>query len=339
MKSIFHEADERLGEPAQAETDTIVLHLDDESTNFLREIYAGKGYQVVTKPCSIRALYDTVQAYPKVFMLGHGCPDGLFWREKEKDHGVRVLGKHFGPMLATKTGLYIWCHAVEYAHTYKLNGLVSGMFISEVGEASFMGITATQKQVDSSNDAFSMAVRQYLDTGGSPHEVAKCYGSADCEITKYNSDRLYVMENGVIIDSLGKELPDETSAKRGSPRFRDPAQEEYEKRERERREEWERYQQFDQEHFQQRRAPRLPHLRDVDPEWYAEVEMMYDEQDDFLDFIDELWSISPHALNALKDKKHVRRYLDTWLVYAQEGWMRRNIDRNIDQGLDWPDRY
>ena len=216
IESILCEADRLLPRPETG--DTLVIHMDDRSTDFLKVIYGGKGYPVIKGKITEEALMAEIEKYPRIFMLGHGGPSGLF------GPGY-LIGSQFGEILRGKTGLYVWCHAVEYAHRYKLTGLVSGMFISEVAEARYVGIEATQKEVTDSNYAFSKAVRRYLETGSSPHEVIKCYSSAACAVTKYNNERLYVMEQGVILDALGKPQPEEVSAKPGSPRYRHPGQE------------------------------------------------------------------------------------------------------------------
>lgn len=186
----------------------------DPSTDFLKIIYSGKGYDEITGRIDQQDLLEEIRRHDRVFMLGHGGPSGLF------GPGYVMSNELYGRELAKKQdGLYIWCHAVEYAHKNKLNGLVSGMFISEVGEAAHEGIKATQAEIDASNNAFSRAVRQYLDTGASPHSVQTCYNSATCKVTQYNNARLYVMRGGRIIDTLGQEQPDEVSAKPGSPRY------------------------------------------------------------------------------------------------------------------------
>lgn len=210
VESVLKEADMLL--PDAPQRSTLVIHMDDRSTDFLKTIYEGKGYDVINSKIEPEVLFKKIKACRRIFMLGHGGPSGLF------GPGF-VIGDHFGPELSKKEGLYIWCHAVEYAHRHKLTGLVSGMFISEVGEASWEGIKATQEEIDASNNAFSAAVRQYLDTGSSPHAVVNCYNSATCRVTQYNNARLYVMQRGRVIDSLGKEQPDEVSAKPGSPRY------------------------------------------------------------------------------------------------------------------------
>ena len=175
----------------EAEGSTLVIHKDDRSTDFLKDIYSGKGYKVITGGIGKRSLYQEIQRHSRIFMLGHGSPGGLF------GPGY-IIGDEFGPILAEKSdGLYIWCHADEYARPNKLTGLVSGMFISEVGEARMNGIEASQREVDASNKAFALAVREYLETGAAPATVREKYSSTTCEITKFNSSRLYVFSNGV----------------------------------------------------------------------------------------------------------------------------------------------
>lgn len=210
-RTVLQEADTLL---PKAPSSTLVIHLDDPSTDFLKVIYEGKGFDVISAWIVPEKLKAEIEAHDRIFMLGHGGPGGLF------GPGYTV-GAEFGPILRQKKGLYIWCHAIEYAHLHKLSGLVSGMFISEVHEASWAGIQATQEEVDASNAAFAAAVRKYLDTGASPHTVRDCYNSTVCKVTQYNNDRLYVVEDGVIVDSLGNAQPDDVSAKPGSPRFRD----------------------------------------------------------------------------------------------------------------------
>jgi len=169
---------------------TLVLHKEDRSTDFLKVIYEGYGYPVMNGDFTQQELTAAIKSHSRIFGLGHGSPSGLFANRF-------MIDDRFGPLLAEKKdGLYIWCNADAYAHRNKLTGLVSGMFISEVGEAAMFGIKATQEEVDASNYAFSRAVRSYLDTGSDPQAVRQCYTSASCKITQFNSERLYVFDNG-----------------------------------------------------------------------------------------------------------------------------------------------
>jgi hypothetical protein len=57
-------------------SDTLVIHALDRSTDFLKPIYAGKGYDVLNSyPHPVNEL---LPLYKRVIMLGHGWTQGLF---------------------------------------------------------------------------------------------------------------------------------------------------------------------------------------------------------------------------------------------------------------------
>ena len=170
---------------------TLVIHLDDRSTDFLKPIYQGMGYPVITGRISKEELMDEIRKHSRIYAMGHGSPSGLFG-------AGFMIGDEFGPLLAEKqSGLYIWCNADAYAVRNGLSGMVSGMFISEVGEAAMFGIEASQEEVDRSNDLFAKVVREHLDGGNPLAQVRQCYSHPTCSIVKFNSDRLYTFESGV----------------------------------------------------------------------------------------------------------------------------------------------
>lgn len=190
---------------------TLVIHLDDRSTDFLKPIYEGMGYPVITGSISRSALLQAIEEHSRIFMLGHGGPSGLFGRNYSIDD-------QFGEALSRKpSGLYVWCNADAYAKRNKLSGLVTGMFISEVLEARMFGIQATQEEVDFSNNAFAKVVRAHLDNRTPPASVRQCYTHATCKITKFNNERIYVFEKGVPTPELHP-----TSMARPSERYRAP---------------------------------------------------------------------------------------------------------------------
>lgn len=173
-----------------ATADTLVIHMADRSTDFLTAIHVGRGYPVVTHTPPRKELLTLIEQHDRVFMLGHGGPGGLF------SHSY-LIDDYFGEALAKKKdGLYIWCNADAYAKRNKLSGLVSGMFISEVGEAQIFGIEATQREVNASNALFSKTVRACLDAGQPPSAVKQGYTHATCKVTQFNNERLYVFNQG-----------------------------------------------------------------------------------------------------------------------------------------------
>lgn len=174
----------------EAEMDTLVIHMDDRSTDFLKPIYEGHGYPVITGAITDKEARAAIQEHARIYMLGHGGPMGLFTRGFMADDS-------FGPLLAAKDdGLYIWCNADAYAVRNKLTGLVSGMFISEVGEAAYYGIRVSQDEVDMSNALFSKVLREILDQGAPHAEITKRYTHGTSQVVKFNQERLYVFHQG-----------------------------------------------------------------------------------------------------------------------------------------------
>jgi hypothetical protein len=130
---------------------TLVIHPQDPSTAFLSTIYAGKGYDVLT---SYKGdLNELLPKYSRVIMLGHGWSPGLF--SMGRFRGTFIINDESVPGLKHKNNVYIWCHASDFVGEYGLKGFATGMFCSEVGEA-----TARYSSDASGNRPFQQAVRQ-----------------------------------------------------------------------------------------------------------------------------------------------------------------------------------
>jgi len=93
--------------------------------------------------------------------------------------------------LRKKECVSIWCHADRYVNEVGIKGFYTGMFISEVSEASYYGIGITQKEITESNLRFSYYMREYLDSPNILNEVRDKYSANDCPVIEYNSERLY----------------------------------------------------------------------------------------------------------------------------------------------------
>ena len=200
---------------------TLVIHSADRTTDFLKAIYDGMGYPVISGQVKGDELMQQIEQHNRVFALGHGSPSGVFTHNG-------LLDDRYGQLFAEKKdGLYIWCNADAYAKRNKLSGLVSGMFISEVMEARMFGIEATQAEVTASNENFARIVRQCLDEGVPHSTVRERYTSATCKITKFNSERLYVFNQGeptpaLHSSSYAVKYPEQkTSSVRGSESYSD----------------------------------------------------------------------------------------------------------------------
>ena len=113
-------------------SDTLVIHPDDYTTEFLNEIYKGKGWDVITKPrLRPRNLKDAIFDHKRIIMLGHGTPQGLL------GHYGYMIDRSLAPILRQRDVVAIWCHADQFMNRHRMKGFYSGMFISEEAEATF----------------------------------------------------------------------------------------------------------------------------------------------------------------------------------------------------------
>ena len=170
---------------------TLVIHPEDKSTDFLDVIYKGKDWTIETRhkgpDYSKKEFIQQVKDHDRIIIMGHGYPGGLFM-------------SHVNPeavyLLRQKECICIWCNADQFVNKYKLIGFYTGMFISEVGEANWFNIDASQEQIDFSNHLFSDLVAENIDeTFLHLHRVLKeNYYSTECPVIQYNNDRLYTQD-------------------------------------------------------------------------------------------------------------------------------------------------
>lgn len=164
---------------------TLVIHPTDPSTDFLKQIYEGKGYTVINHNPSNKEIKDGIKAHGRIMMMGHGVPYGLI------GHGRLVINSTHVQLLREKLCVGIWCNADQFFNKYKLRGFFSGMFISEVEEAAQYGIRITQDKIDYSNNLFASEFRKYESMITSHQLIKEHYNSFDCPVIQFNNDRLY----------------------------------------------------------------------------------------------------------------------------------------------------
>jgi hypothetical protein len=165
---------------------TLVLHPDDRTTDFLKTIYEGKGYTVVTDKNILRAESEVrklIKAHDRIMMMGHGHPGGLFFT---------CINNRMVYLLREKQGVYIWCNADKFVEKYELQGFYTGMFISEVGEAYQNGIKTIQDEVTYSNVLFALELSKVIDEPNVHSLIKESYkGVFENDVIRFNNDRLY----------------------------------------------------------------------------------------------------------------------------------------------------
>jgi hypothetical protein len=178
---------------------TLIIHPDDRSTDFLRPIYQDlRNKTVITGPITRDGLHALIKAHDRIIGLGHGSPSGLF-NMSSNGFGSYVLGASEVEVLRGKELVSIWCHANQFMERHRLNGLYSGMFISEVSEARYYGLNeVTQADVNESNDAFAKILGEEMIRN--PHEEFMLWGRVKIQYTElanwnlvaeYNSGRWF----------------------------------------------------------------------------------------------------------------------------------------------------
>lgn len=183
---------------------TLVIHPEDRSTEFLSVIYKDIPDATILRgsypaKMDISEVNELIKTHDRVIMMGHGCPFGLFSVGRfKKTYGV-VVGDDTAELLREKTdNVYIWCHANEYVEKHGLKGFYSGMFISEVGEATNVGFRNTkQDEVTTSNNTFAEILSKYIneDAKTIQENVTKEYGvlAETSDVASYNNYRLKVL--------------------------------------------------------------------------------------------------------------------------------------------------
>lgn len=177
---------------------TLIIHPEDRSTEFLKPIYENiEDKTVVTGDYSKKELFEAILNHDRIMMMGHGSPSGLFGINRFKMVSAFVIDQRTVHLLKQKeNSVFVWCHANEFVDRHNLNGFYSGMFVSEVTEARYCGISsATQEEVTLSNDTFAKLLGENINNDSKTiHKIMKeAYGKlADTSnVASYNQQRLY----------------------------------------------------------------------------------------------------------------------------------------------------
>lgn len=172
---------------------TLVIHPFDVTTHFLKPIYANHSDWVVMD-CSISKgkIRQLIKEYDRIIMLGHGSEDGLF----DFEHKRMIIDSDYVQLLREKDCICIWCNANEFVEKYKLTcSLYSGMIISDVDEAFFMGVNGTVsnliKWVNSSNELFTKALKIGLEDDNFDL-IIKLYNADENPVIDYNKKNIFI---------------------------------------------------------------------------------------------------------------------------------------------------
>ena len=188
---------------------TLVIHPEDRSTYFLSPIYENIPNVTILRSGTREQVEEEILNHDRIMMMGHGSPWGLFSVGRFIGANGYVIDHDTVELLRGTENVFIWCNADKFVVKHNLNGLYSGMFISEVGEANYCGLPGTpQEVVDESNNTFAELLGSVINKPlNEAYQHTKYYYDKLAEVNTvalYNSNRLYLKQNNNI--SGGKSL-------------------------------------------------------------------------------------------------------------------------------------
>ena len=141
----------------------------DESIQFLKELYEnGPSWHPspLGRDASKSLITRRIKNNDEIWMLGHGGSDGLYSRHDFTQMFDRYLiSSRNVQHLRGKKLFGMWCYANRFAQKYRLNGLFSGMIISEQTEAEWvLGLNVKKKTIENCNRKLVDTLNMYLET-------------------------------------------------------------------------------------------------------------------------------------------------------------------------------
>lgn len=187
--------------------DTLIIHPDDRTTDFLKPSYAGLNATVLTTKDDMYNLKETMKNHRRIIMMGHGSPNGLMLSMIGGVNGVELnkngqyvkynsysIGYDFLNILKTKPIVAVWCNADRFVVPNDLHGFYTGMVISELCEANYCQVHGCDDaQLQYSNTLFTKALKAVLPIE-SPESVdifKSIYDADRNPIIDYNKQRIY----------------------------------------------------------------------------------------------------------------------------------------------------
>ena len=180
---------------------TLVIHPKDRTTDFLKPIYENIPNATILTEGLKSDVIELIKEHDRIIMMGHGSPWGLFgvgrFREGQYYPNYVIDNETVHALLPKKQNVFIWCNADKFVNRHELKGFYSGMFISEVSEASFCGLPDTlQSVVDESNNQFATIVGKVIN-----EPLREAYNNIKQQykvlaegnpVAQYNYERLYL---------------------------------------------------------------------------------------------------------------------------------------------------
>ena len=139
----------------------------DKSIEFLEKLYGRESVDVLNREASKSKITRSIMNNDEIWMLGHGGSDGLYSRHGYSQWAFDryLIDSKNVCHLRGKKLFGMWCYANKFAEKYKLNGLFSGMIISEQTEAEWvLGLRVSKETIENCNRKLVKILNVYLRT-------------------------------------------------------------------------------------------------------------------------------------------------------------------------------
>ena len=164
---------------------TLIIHPIDATTEFLSPCYENTNFTISRELKSSKYLKNQVKEHDRIIMLGHGSEFGLFG-----NRGMTIDSKLIY-LLREKECWCIWCYAHVFFQKYKLRGLSTGMIISELTEAQYLGVITAPEAIEESNKLFTNALTLAIDSKNPSQSFKDYYKAENNMIVDFNSKNVF----------------------------------------------------------------------------------------------------------------------------------------------------
>ena len=177
----------------------LVIHANDPTTRVLSRLYESREDFCLRldEHSSNTVVVNAVKDADSIIMLGHGNQFGLFSTPNKNGQYRRLLvNSSHVQFLREKACIGIWCYANKFARQYGLQGLFSGMIISELHEAEENNIPATKEEIDTEMEKFVDRLKFCIERYELQEVPAKMSELDDVHssLTEFNYKNLYWYE-------------------------------------------------------------------------------------------------------------------------------------------------
>lgn len=166
---------------------TLIIHPSDSTTDFLKEIYKDiPDKTVISYNCPKESLFEDIEEYDRIIMLGHGDEGGLYGFSRY------MIDSDFVSLLKTKkNSVFIWCNADVFVNKHKLSGFYSGMIISDYYEALMFCVQGNYEEIEESNILFASSVKESIISENILAKAQELYRHDTNPIVDFNKNNLY----------------------------------------------------------------------------------------------------------------------------------------------------